>query len=820
MSKGNRQKYRSPELARQSKKILPDDYYSFGPLEFARFGKHVLTRNNQTEEQHHKLTEIAAKHFPLVCQEIDNQIERITELMLCLPAAEVLKRAHWEFAGITIQPEKNDAESASALRLIEYLQSVISSINCPAGIPAEDIPENTWMQLKEAVEILFQKINTEYVICCSAKQKKENNSYNYNLDEFSVRALLHWCNVRGDRFYAHETIFYRAVLEPHDKVLRELFDISSNDLVNALDKLLKALTSGLANLAADLRNFQERVMSKISEKLQHGNEYSELDTPQLMDQVITENGWQERKKDVFDRLTGLALFDVSKITGLPNPFLQELSWGIGENSSFFEGSNFRGWPTKIWPVFERPFIKLGNTYCCFELHNLFDHLYRVLQRAIILKKPEYSVEWKEKQTEVSERLPLTLLKKILPDSKTLRSVYYGSKKQRMEVDGLILCEDHLIVIEVKSGAFTYTSPVTDIDAHIASLKDLVSKPSQQGRRFLEYLTENANIKLYDSKNNIVGALNSQEFSHKTICCVTLDSFTALAAQVQHLQKIGIDVGETPVWQISISDLFVYADLFKNPLIFLHYIEQRNLAFKSDILQLHDEIDHIGMYLKHNAYALYAQELFLGEKSKHVFHGYGQDIDAFYAQKVNDSGAACELRQELPFRMNEITSFLASHPVPHRRFICSLLLDCSGDWREQISSGIDRVLRQQKDIPRAQPLAICGAGMDLTIFCWQEGSVESDDKLARDHTLASMLVTKDSTRFLLELFFDKTDRLQNIHSETFHQTDIKNSERASLQALSDSLKRRRIEKAKTVEGKIGRNAPCPCGSGKKFKYCCG
>ncbi len=26
--------------------------------------------------------------------------------------------------------------------------------------------------------------------------------------------------------------------------------------------------------------------------------------------------------------------------------------------------------------------------------------------------------------------------------------------------------------------------------------------------------------------------------------------------------------------------------------------------------------------------------------------------------------------------------------------------------------------------------------------------------------------------------------------------------------------------RTVEAKIGRNAPCPCGSGKKFKKCCG
>jgi preprotein translocase subunit SecA len=32
----------------------------------------------------------------------------------------------------------------------------------------------------------------------------------------------------------------------------------------------------------------------------------------------------------------------------------------------------------------------------------------------------------------------------------------------------------------------------------------------------------------------------------------------------------------------------------------------------------------------------------------------------------------------------------------------------------------------------------------------------------------------------------------------------------------------IEKAKPVRSgpKVGRNDPCPCGSGKKFKQCCG
>lgn len=32
-------------------------------------------------------------------------------------------------------------------------------------------------------------------------------------------------------------------------------------------------------------------------------------------------------------------------------------------------------------------------------------------------------------------------------------------------------------------------------------------------------------------------------------------------------------------------------------------------------------------------------------------------------------------------------------------------------------------------------------------------------------------------------------------------------------------RRRITEAEKTKGHVGRNSPCPCGSGKKLKYCC-
>jgi len=42
----------------------------------------------------------------------------------------------------------------------------------------------------------------------------------------------------------------------------------------------------------------------------------------------------------------------------------------------------------------------------------------------------------------------------------------------------------------------------------------------------------------------------------------------------------------------------------------------------------------------------------------------------------------------------------------------------------------------------------------------------------------------------------------------------------LKQAAEKLKEKRITKAIKTSGKIGRNEPCPCGSGKKFKRCCG
>ncbi|MFN3314853.1 MAG: hypothetical protein ACK46Q_15520, partial [Hyphomonas sp.] len=59
----------------------------------------------------------------------------------------------------------------------------------------------------------------------------------------------------------------------------------------------------------------------------------------------------------------------------------------------------------------------------------------------------------------------------------------------------------MIVVEVKAGAFTYTSPATDLPAHIASLENLASSPASQGNRFVDYLESASEVVIADSDHN-------------------------------------------------------------------------------------------------------------------------------------------------------------------------------------------------------------------------------------------------------------------------------------------------------------------------------
>jgi preprotein translocase subunit SecA len=71
------------------------------------------------------------------------------------------------------------------------------------------------------------------------------------------------------------------------------------------------------------------------------------------------------------------------------------------------------------------------------------------------------------------------------------------------------------------------------------------------------------------------------------------------------------------------------------------------------------------------------------------------------------------------------------------------------------------------------------------------------------------------------FQNLTDTIQHdvVHT-IYHVGLVKKEAPLPTTTAKSVLGSKNKHKLRTSDNKIGRNTPCPCGSGRKYKYCCG
>lgn len=757
--------------------------------------------------------------YPTTVNEINELVTSIATQVARLPPALLLQRAWWEHSTAVVGlggKDASDSEKLAAARMVDYVQSVIVSVE-PAAKYTDKVSEEDWARLKADVETLFHRLTLDYQICLTAYRRSQAPEMDMRLEEFRFRAETLWLNIRGKRYQHHERQALLDVLAPHSEILLKLFGMDAAALATEFDKILTRLTHGLMDIATDMKELHTKSMARLDELIA---KEKGLEFDALMAKVFEEPEIATQRDRFVGAMFGLDIFDVGKNTALPKKLLDALSYSPGEDTEFFAPGEFAGWPLRIWPVMRRPFIRLNGLTYCFDIFSLFDNIYRVLRRIVVELEPAYKEAWNDGQKTASEELPFTYLLRLLPGALVYRPIYYRWKAgdgpaQWHEADGILIYEDHLFVIEVKGGAFTYTSPANDLDAHLASLRTLLQAPARQGSRFVDFLEGALEVSIADAEHNEITKLRRSDFRHVTVCTITLDAFTALAARAQHLAPLGIDVGQRPLWPLSLDDLRVYAELFDNPLIFLHFVEQRVRAGRSEKVDLNDEMDHFGMYVRENNYTQYAEEL-SKNADKMQFDGYTTPVDEYFsAELIGD--APPKPRQTMPSRIAEIVDLLSTSTEPHRAELASYILDGAGDWRDTLASSIDNALKENKELKRTRPLSSYG-GVEMTQYVWSPDAPR-DAEAAIEHARVVMLASNTRHRRLVEFEYDAEGKLFGAHTRLVTLDGVPDAEVERLRAKGVTLQERRIANAQ-AKGKIGRNDQCPCGSGKKWKKCHG
>lgn len=106
------------------------------------------------------------------------------------------------------------------------------------------------------------------------------------------------------------------------------------------------------------------------------------------------------------------------------------------------------------------------------------------------------------------------------------------------------------------------------------------------------------------------------------------------------------------------------------------------------------------------------------------------------------------------------------------------------------------------------LAFTGAGYFLTLmspFSLFQGTVIC---LAAAFVFSFIIIT-----FIVSSFLETQQRYMRDYDDEEHDDEYEDA---------DERFSRRFTRSMTIVNpiKTGRNEPCPCGSGKKYKYCCG
>lgn len=780
-------------------KIKPDNYYNDGIFEMARFEENIFMKNHMNEEQNRQLIGYLKSQYEYKKNEIDNLIINIKKRVVHCNPIDILSTVSdmilLNNIGINSEIQLSQ-DSILELHMTEYIQSILVSSENKYIINDAD-QSKTIYEIIEDVKKLYKLIN-EFYYCWGAKIYDECTNY----DKETIKSLLKsqiLYLVRGQRYQVYEYEYYEKLLKPHNDVFIELYGITANDIVLGIKKLQFALSQGKFEALNDFRRFFDSL----------NDENINLDDPSYIDKGRT----------IIQKVIGTDLRDVINVTGWPEIFVESLSFGLNEDKNFNSHLEFPSWPIIDLPVLKRPFIEIDNKYYCFDYYTFVDNFYRAVQKNIQRLKPEYI--WSDVQKEASEKMVAEIFSQILPGCIIYTDNYYpqnGSLKNTAENDIIVIYNDVMIIIEVKAGSFVYTAPFVDFESHIKSYKNLIEKADHQCKRIYDYLNSESNPHLYNEDKSDKVNIDMNKIRDIYMMAVTIDNINDLAAHAEKLSFLNLKCNAI---SICVDDLMVYRDYFDSPLLFLHFLKQRKQSSQIPQLMTNDELDHLGLYIKYNCYFMNFKNM--QENSSLHIVGFREQLDEYFSKLYHPSLRPIKPKLNIPDLYNLIIEYLTNSSIENKVEISNYLLDFSTDAKNDLCDKIKSTFYRQKDIKRMSVINASGEGEYLryTLFVNQPFIKKLSAEEKREYVLSTLLWNQENDRVMLEFDFDENFIFKCLNYHLYKSINIKDDEKERLYKKGEEKAKRLIERHKNlISKKIGRNESCPCGSGKKYKRCCG
>jgi hypothetical protein len=399
-----------------------------------------------------------------------------------------------------------------------------------------------------------------------------------------------------------------------------------------------------------------------------------------------------------------------------------------------------------------------------------------------------------------------------------RSAIYPNVKVRKqkgkdagEIDTLVLFGNRAIVVQAKSKRLTLEARRGNDLKIKEDFKKSVQDAYDQGKACADMLVNgDLTFETIDGKPLSIPSSLKEVF----ILCIVSDHYPALSFQASQFLTYTSDEIVKPPFVLDVFTLDTMTEMLRSPLALLSYINRR--TGYSERISAGHELTVLAYHLKHN--------LWIESGTDHLFLTDDISVDLDVAMTVRRDGIPGESVIEGPLThiqrtvLGRLLRAIESRPDPKTIDLGYSLLTLSGQTVTNLSKQIEAMTLRTREDGGSHDLSIpMGATQEgLTVHCNSQAISVAGPKLERH---CSFRKYKGRARRWFGVCLNPYDGTLRFGITLDFPWERDFAMEEDMRLNFGGGRTIDMNQGGRAAHKIGRNDPCPCQSGKKYKHCC-
>ena len=796
-------------------KIHPNNYegYTYGPIRVERAGRVIKVSSYWEPGQFEKFKERVKNERPKFKREIDKKIGEALSLIRQYEPLELL--ANISTTNLFVDPEEHYKEVTHERNecYVEYAQSLVLSQK-----RKEELPHVT----KEVVD-KFNGLLTEIFKDVSLYFGTEDTEGKYNKAKEELRfiSINRYLFERGDSYPEHHLDMVRDIFKSHDSFFEKHYGFTPDQVISTIQEIREQLQNNLRQ-QAEIMHLQNELKELLKEFVnkEGRDSFSSIDDCHKKFFVLPNIQEKKKKLDESQYDINRNPFEITPTKKVPVELLKLLNSSFGDNSSFATLKQCPAWPTNDSIIHGRPLIENNGKFYCFSPQVLFRNIVNILEGWIQDKDDSYyQSTYQNKRAEYLENKALEYLKNILPGAEIFRNLFYSitenGVKKWPETDGLILYDENLFIIEAKAGKYSTSAKRGSLEKTKQDVTKLIDSAYKQALRTKQYINDTPEP-VFEYKDGSIAVILKDKEKYKNIYLfnITLQNLAQLSTRLNSLKSFNLIEGKEWPWSVFINDLRIISELIEFPSEFLHFLQRRIKVNDYPQFYTTDELDFLMFYFREG---LYFEDGILQNLDRYIPNAYTEDLDKYYDYIAGRVSSGKKPRLRISEEYKNIITELESAGKDRFTKVTTILLGFDSKTQRAVLNNLKKIQEISKRDDRDDDFTMyfTKPKMGLMFLVSKNRKPESWERLDR-HCRLKMYQRRIEEWILITVYIDKNGK----RSLDFKIYNKKWEHDPDIEIELDKIKALKVEKIKKTGRKIGRNDPCPCGSGLKYKKCCG